>query len=212
MEKVIQGKKASFFIRWLQRCQSIPGGVCITFWESRLNLITKRHSFIIHYFLLYVIHFKCGVNSWDEVRIVKSQTKSWILIFMSQSSVNVLVMKVLQERLLDMFPVYSGSQTNYFFFTYKADRGAWKYFLPVEMNFTLEQCQFFHDGFQTCPKRWTRPCFPDPEGTIVLMYFSTKFIVHIIHEIEISDLARTAPDIFRCRWSRDGCDEEIWWC
>lgn len=37
------------------------------------------------------------------------------------------------------------------------------------------------------------------KGTIALQYFSTKSIVNIIHGMEISDLVRTAHDVFRCR-------------
>lgn len=88
---------AKVFIRWLQGCQFIPHGISLIFWGSRLNLITKKYPFIIYHYLLAVIHFKYWKNSWDEIRIISSQIKRWILMSLCQSSVNVLAMKILWD-------------------------------------------------------------------------------------------------------------------
>lgn len=54
-------------------------------------------------------------------------------------------MKIIQEKLLDIFPVYS----RYYIkggLAYKADREARRCYLSVNMDFTMGQYLFSHEG------------------------------------------------------------------
>lgn len=140
LKQVMKSKNTKVFIRWLQRCQSLPDRVLCNFYESRIHLITKRKVTYYYYFMLVFIYYKWWMKICGEDKIVKFQTKSWNLMYPSEGSGNVLASKILWEGSLDMFSEHTRFQI-VDVLAYKADGKVGRCYLPIDMDFAKWHCR-----------------------------------------------------------------------